>query len=117
MDQSVPRESTIGRHAGETVGFHRTKAYDFLKLIDFDFFSYLEQPENKEAREPAEQQRIGQKAAKIIGDKYEGLRGEMATVKEVDQIYNKMDLIIRHIFENMGESKFQSILKATAPPK
>lgn len=111
MNRDIPRESGVGNHAGlNTIG-HRQITRDFLLLIDRDFFSMLI---GVEARTEQQKTELGIRARDFLIQKYGDFGGNMAQVESVDQIYDRTDLIISTMFEQMSEAKFQEILAITA---
>lgn len=107
MNNSIPRESGVGNHTGFTTKQHREIAEEFLFMLDGPFFGMLS---NQECREDAQKKELGQRAAQYLAQRYPSLAGEMAGVDTIDQIYDRLDLIISAMFGQMDERTFQIIL-------
>lgn len=112
MNNSVPRESAVGRHKGKTVREHREIASDFLMKLDPQFFTMIK---GREAREDKTKKEMGENARDYLMQKYPSIANDLADVEDIDQIYTRIDLIIGAMFDKLSDAEFQAILDETAP--
>ena len=114
MNNDIPREAGIGRHPESNLKAHRGMARDFLYQIDQPFFEIIL---GREARTDEVKEQMGTQARNYLSQRYPTLAAELADVESIDQIYERIDLIISTMFENqyMSEAEFQRILANTAP--
>lgn len=112
MNNSIPREASIGRHAGKTVLVHRQIVSAFVERIDPEFFRMIKGREAKTKEIKAE---LGIKARDYLIQRYPILAKDLQDVEEIDQIYSRIDLIIQTMFDQMSEAQFQHLLSRTAP--
>ena len=115
MNSATPREASVGRYAGKSLSFHRDITKEYLIMIDPGFFSIILDPARREARSPEQKKALGTWAAQYLSGTYGELAGEMQGVEEIDQIYDRMDLIINTMFDNMSDARFKGILSNLAP--
>jgi hypothetical protein len=115
MNTASPRESGVGRHAGKSLRFHRDISSTYLYMIDQEFFGFLLDPTNREARDESKKKKLGEWAAQHLAKHYPELAAEMKEVNTIDQIYDRMDLIINVMFENMSNDRFRWMLSQLAP--
>jgi len=108
MNSTKPREAGVGRHGSADLRAHREITQQFLFEIDAGFFEFLNNA--SEARSKEKKQELGKTAAQYLTRRYPGLADEMQNIEEIDQIYERLDLIIDLMFNNMSESRFKEIL-------
>ncbi|MFH1409987.1 MAG: hypothetical protein ABIG80_00315 [Patescibacteria group bacterium] len=111
MNQDIPRESGVGRHNGVSLGQHRNIVKAFLLAIDPKFFGMIT---GREAMSKEVKAEMGTGARDYLMQRYPGLAPRLADVENIDQIYDRIDLIIGTIFDQMSDAQFRAILASIA---
>ena len=111
MNSAKPREGGVGNHGDLTTKQHRDITLDFLYMIDGDFFGILS---GQECRDEEKKKELGLQAAGYLAQRYPSLAAEMADIQTIDQIYDRLDMIISTMFGQMSEQQFQLILATLA---
>ncbi|MFH0837751.1 MAG: hypothetical protein V1880_00595 [Patescibacteria group bacterium] len=111
MNRDLPRENGFGNHAGANTRQHRILASRILFLLDEGFFSIFS---GKEAVSDEQKKTLGVEARNYLMQRYPSIAERVAQVETIDQIYDRIDLIIGTMFEQMSEVQFQYILARLA---
>lgn len=114
MDRDVPREAGIGNHAGANTRQHRQMATRLLFLIDPQFFGIFH---GREAITDEQKNALGAACRNYLVQAYPELAEQLSTVETIDQIYDRIDLIISTMFGRMSEAQFKAILGQLAYTK
>ena len=111
MNNDVPREASVGRHTKANLKQHRDMAKGFLLAIDPQFFTMIS---GREARTKEVKTAMGTQARDYLLQNYPSLTQGIADIEDIDQIYERIDLIIGAMFDQMDNRRFQAILTAIA---
>ena len=112
MDKGIPREATVGNHPHATTREHRDIATSFLFKIDPQFFSIFH---GKEAIADEQKKALGTAARNYLMQRYPSIANKIAEVENIDQIYDRIDLIVNAMFSQMSDSQFHALLASLAP--
>lgn len=111
MDREVPREAIIGNHANSNTRQHRQMASKLLFLLDPQFFGIFH---GKEAITDEQKNALGAACKAYLVQAYPELAEKLAQVETIDQIFDRIDLIVTTMFERMSNTQFQSMLAQLA---
>jgi hypothetical protein len=110
---SIPREAGVGNHPNATVGQHRDIMHKFMSKFDAPFFAMA----RDEAAAKQNKEKLCTDIKKHLSETYGELAGEMEKIKSMDDIYEKMDLIVQTIVSHVPEDEFYTAIASIVPPK
>lgn len=113
MERGIAREQSATNHANWTMRDNRNKVKTFLDYLDPDIFQILRS--KKDLGEKEEKAEIGMQVKEILMSKYSSYAHEWENIKDVDGVYERMDLIIQVIFESISDAQLKSIIAQLRP--
>lgn len=102
------REAGVGNHGDWNTRQHRNKIRGFLDRFDPTFFAMIRN--TSMARNNPEQ--LGAQVRDYLTGRYPSLAEEVASVKDINDIFDRMDAIIRTIVENTSEADFTAHIRS-----
>jgi hypothetical protein len=105
MEESKAREQSVTNHSDWKLRDNRKRARDFLDNLDPELFGILRS--QKDVTGDAKKE-LGQKAKDYLMKKYPSKASEWQYIKDVDGIFERMDLVIKTIFDSFSDSELKA---------
>ncbi len=113
MEREIAREQGTTNHANWTLKDNRSKIRGFLDYLDPQLFPLLR--DKKDLRENEEKAEAGLQVKELLMMKYSSRADDWEAIKHIDDVYERMDLIIKTIFESLSDRQLKAILAEMVP--